>query len=59
MNVIGHAADGENVHLHVLRDARHVSPKVFLTIAWNDFSAILGTENDVNEDVGIGMSHEN
>src|SRR5689334_25311649 len=57
VDVVGDSADRNDIDFEVFANADHVSPKVFLTIAGNDFGSILGAENNVYEDVRIGMSH--
>ena len=59
VDVVRDSADRNDVDFDVLANADHVSPEVFLAIARNDLGSIFRAENNVNEDVGIGMSHEN
>jgi hypothetical protein len=56
-NTVGHASNGEDVNVKILSNAGHVSPKLLLTVVRNALCPILGAENDIDEDVAIGMSH--
>jgi hypothetical protein len=41
----------------MLSNAGHVSPKLLVTVTRNALGPILGTENDMDEDVAMGVSH--
>lgn len=57
MNMVVHAADHQGLEIILSGDAAQVGPKTLFHVGFNPGFAILGTENNVEEERCQGVCH--